>query len=127
MFMNTLQEIPKSELEQFKGRVKQWLDIDTEIALLEKKTRELKKIRNKQLEPEITKFMTTFNISDLNTDNGKLKCNQRNTKKPLNKANIRENLSQVINDINQVDQAMNLILNNREVVTTYKLVKTKNS
>lgn len=123
--MNTLQEIPKSELEQFKGRVKQWLDIDTEIALLEKKTRELKKIRNKQLEPEITKFMTTFNISDLNTDNGKLKCNQRNTKKPLNKANIRENLSQVINDINQVDQAMNLILNNREVVTTYKLVKTK--
>jgi len=123
--MNTLQEIPKSELEQFKGRVKQWLDIDTEIALLEKKARELKKIRNKQLEPEITKFMTTFNISDLNTDNGKLKCNQRNTKKPLNKTNIRENLSQVINDISQVDQAMNLILNNREIVTTYKLVKAK--
>ncbi len=125
MFMNTLQEIPKSELEIFKGRVKQWLDIDTEISMLEKKARELKKIRNKQLEPEITKFMTNFNISDLNTDNGKLKCNQRNVKKPLNKTNIRENLSQVVNDINQVDQAMNLILNNREVVTTYKLVKSK--
>ena len=123
--MNTLQEIPKSELEIFKGRVKQWLEIDNEISNLEKKARELKKIRNKQLEPEITKFMTNFNISDLNTDNGKLKCNQRNTKKPLNKINIRENLSQIINDTNQVDQAMNLILNNREVVTTYKLIKAK--
>ena len=123
--MNTLQEIPKSELEIFKGRVKQWLEIDNEISNLEKKARELKKIRNKKLEPEITKFMTNFNISDLNTDNGKLKCNQRNTKKPLNKINIRENLSQIINDTNQVDQAMNLILNNREVVTTYKLIKNK--
>ena len=92
---------------------------------MEKKVRELKKIRNKQLEPEITKFMTDFNISDLNTDNGKLKCNQRNTKKALNKNNIRQNLTQVIQDINKVDEAMHLILNNREVVTTYKLVKSK--
>jgi hypothetical protein len=125
MFMNTLQEIPNSELENFKGSVKQWLEIDNEISMLDKKARELKKIRNKQLEPKITKFMTDFNIADLNTENGKLKCNQRNTKKPLNKTNIRENLSQVMNDINQVDQAMSLILNNREIVTTYKLVKSK--
>ena len=123
--MNTLQEIPNSELENFKGSVKQWLEIDNEISMLDKKARELKKIRNKQLEPKITKFMTDFNIADLNTENGKLKCNQRNTKKPLNKTNIRENLSQVMNDINQVDQAMSLILNNREIVTTYKLVKSK--
>lgn len=125
MFMNTLQEIPKSELDDFKTKVKTWLDLDNEISLLEKKARELKKIRNKQLEPDITKFMNTFNIRDLNTDNGKLKCNQRNTKKALNKNNIRQNLSNVIQDINKVDEAMHLILNNREVVTTYKLVKSK--
>lgn len=123
--MNTIQEIPKSDLDNFRLKVKSWLELDTEISNLERKIRELKKIRNKQLEPEITKFMTEFNISDLNTDNGKLKCNQRNTKKPLNKNNIRQNLSQVINDITKVDEAMHLILNNREITTTYKLVKTK--
>ena len=69
--------------------------------------------------------MRTYNISDLNTDNGKLKCNERNTKKSLNKNNIRDNLSQVIQDSVKLDQAMNLILNNREVVTTYKLTKPK--
>lgn len=125
MFMNTIQEIPKNELDIFRNKVKQWLEIDIEISNLEKKSRELKKVRNKQLEPDITKFMNQFNITDLNTDNGKLKCNQRNTKKPLNKSNIRENLTQVIQDIDKVDQAMHLILNNREVVTTYKLTKAK--
>ena len=54
-----------------------------------------------------------------------LKCNERNTKKPLNKNNIRENLSQVIGDTVKLDQAMSLILTNREVVTTYKLTKPK--
>ena len=125
MFMNIIQEIPGNELDIFRNRVKQWIELDIEISNLEKKARELKKIRNKQLEPDITKFMNQFNIKDLNTDNGKLKCNQRNTKKPLNKNNIRQNLAQVVQDIDKVDQAMHLILNNREIVTTYKLTKTK--
>ena len=34
-------------------------------------------------------------------------------------------LSKVINDMDRVDQAMDLILNNREIVTTYKLTKPK--
>lgn len=125
MFMNTLQEIPPHELQEFKKRVGQWLELDEKIALLEKQARELKKVRNKQLEPEITAFMRKFNINDLNTDSGKLRCNERNTKKPINKVNIRENLSKIITDMNRVDQAIDLIWSNREVVTTYKLSKPK--
>ena len=122
--MNILQEIPKDQLDLFKENVSNWLKIDTDICDLEKQIRELKKKR-KQDELEVTQFMVKFNISDLNTNNGKLKCNARNTKKPLNKINIRENLCKVIEDINSVDKAMELILNNREVVTTYKLTKPK--
>ena len=123
--MNTIQEINDNELKDFKVRVKQWLEIDEEIKKMETKIKEMKKLKNKTLEPQITSFMRTYNISDLNTDNGKLRCNERNTKKSLNKNNIRENLSQVIQDSVKLDQAMNLILNNREVVTTYKLTKPK--
>ena len=65
--MNTLQEIPSQELQVFKTRVGQWLDLDEKIASLEKQARELKKIRNKQLEPEITGFMRKFNVNDINT------------------------------------------------------------
>jgi len=124
--MNTLQEIPQQELREFKIKVGNWLELDEKIALLDKQSRELKKIRNKQLEPEITSFMVKFNIGDLNTGSGKLKCNERNTKKAINKVNIRENLSKIISDSARVDQAIDLIWTNREVVTTYKLTKPKN-
>lgn len=123
--MNTLQEINNDELKSFKTQVKQWLDIDKQIMEKEKEIKELKKLKNKTLEPKITSFMRSYNISDLNTDNGKIKCNQRNTKKPLNKHNIRDNLTQVIQNNDQIEKAMHLILNNREIVTTYKLTKPK--
>ena len=123
--MNTLQEIPPQELQEFKTKVGQWLDLDLKINQLDKQSRELKKIKNKQLEPEITTFMRKFNINDLNTESGKLRCNERNTKKSINKVNIRENLSKIITDSGRVDQAIDLIWSNRETVTTYKLTKPK--
>ena len=69
--------------------------------------------------------MVNYNISDLNTEQGKIRCNERNTKKALNKTNIRNNLSQVINDDSQIEQAMQLIMNNREIVKTHILTKPK--
>lgn len=121
MFMNTVQEIPQNELQTFKEEVKTWIQLDNEIQEYEKKIKELKKRRNKELEPSITTFMVTHNISDLNTGTGKIKCTPRNTKQTLNKVYIEENLKKVIQDNNIIQQAMDNILNNREVKTTYKL------
>ena len=118
-------DIDANDLDEFKNKVKTWLSIDEEIAVHETKIRELKKLKKKTLEPQITEFMVNYNISDLNTEKGKIKCNERNRKKPLNKTNIRDNLSQVINDNSQIEQAMQLIMNNREIVKSYVLTKPK--
>jgi len=126
MFMNTPMEIPQTDLTDFKEKVKHWLALDIQISEMETKIRELKKQRNKELEPQLTEFMVKFNISDLNTETGKIKCSARNTKKGLNKDNIRTNLSKVITDNSLIDEAMQKILNEREVTTTYKLTKVKN-
>ena len=123
--MNTPMEIPQTDLTDFKEKVKHWLALDIQISEMETKIRELKKLRNKELEPQLTEFMVKFNISDLNTETGKIKCSARNTKKGLNKDNIRTNLSKVITDVNLVDQAMQKILDEREVTTIYKLTKVK--
>ena len=124
--MNTPMEIPQTELTDFKEKVKHWLALDIQISEMETKIRELKKQRNKELEPQLTEFMVKFNISDLNTETGKIKCSARNTKKGLNKDNIRTNLSKVITDTSLIDEAMQKILNEREITTTYKLTKVKN-
>ena len=123
--MNILPEIPKDQLECFKVNVKEWLDVDEQIRELEKQIKELKTTRNKKLEPKITGFMRSFNISDLNTDSGKLRCNERNTKAPVSKKSIKESLEKVLTSTDQIDTAMDEIYLNRQVITKYKLSKVK--
>ena len=118
-------EMNDDNLKEFKTQVKQWLTIDEEILKLQAKIKDLKKLKTKILEPQITSFMVNYNISDLNTEQGKIRCNERTRKKALNKSNIRNNLSQVISDDSQIEQAMQLIMNNREIIKTHVLTKPK--
>ena len=123
--MEDKNEMNDDNLKEFKTQVKQWLTIDEEILKLQTKIKELKKSKTKILEPQITSFMVNYNISDLNTEQGKIRCNERSRKRALNKSNIRNNLSQVISDDSQIEQAMQLIMNNREIIKTHVLTKPK--
>tara|TARA_B100001287_G_C22618774_1_gene498960 strand:+ start:360 stop:767 length:408 start_codon:yes stop_codon:yes gene_type:complete len=123
--MNESLDVNEGELNEFKSQLKQWLTIDEEINKHEKKIKELKDLKKKILEPQITNFMVNHNVKDVNTQIGKIRCNERKTKKPLNKSNIRNNLSQVITDNTKIDKAMDLIMNNREIKTYHVLTKPK--
>ena len=122
--MNILPEIPKDQLDCFKVNVKEWLDADQQIKALEKQIRDLKALRYKQLEPKITGFMRSFNISDLNTDVGKLRCNERNTKATVSKKTIQESLQKILAP-EQAGKAMDEIYLNRQVITKYTLSRVK--
>ena len=122
--MNTLEDIPKDQLDYFKTNVKEWLETDEKIKVLEKEVREMKKIRNKQLEPKITGFMRSYNISDLNTESGKLRCNERNAQAAISKKTIQESLQKVLS-AEQTVTAMDEIYLNRQVITKYTLSRPK--
>jgi len=122
---NTFEQIPENEIQFFKEKVQRWLHVDNQISLLESQIRDLKKVRNKELEPEITGFMTKHNVSDLNTENGKLKCQERKTKKGLNKEFVKNNLSKYLTEQDKIDQCMNDLWTNRPITTSYKLQKMK--
>jgi len=121
--MNTTNEIPPEELGSFKSNVKSWIELDMQIAELDKKSRELKKQKNKLLQPQITQFMVRYNISDLNTNNGKIRCSEQVRKKCLNKNNIRQNLSEILRDEGIVDKAMTKIWDERATVSSMVLKK----
>ena len=126
MSMNLEQEIPKNELQYFKEKVKHWLAIDKQVSDLENQIKDIKKVK-KELMPEITKFMVQYNISDLNTETGKLKCSERKTKSTLSKNYIRIELEKALGEnSDKIESCMNHILNNREIKTTYVLRKVKN-
>ena len=117
------QSIPDSELNDFKMLIQEWLLIDKQISEREKDIKNIKKKRNKELEPKIIEFMNKNGIQNLNTESGLIKCVQRNTTEPLNKTNIRTNLSTIITDDVLLEQAMDTILSNREKKISYKLTK----
>jgi hypothetical protein len=123
--MNPYEKIPPAEIQFFKEKVQRWVKIDNQIMELEAQLRELKKVRSKELEPQITVFMTQNNISDLNTENGKLRCKEKRTKQALNKNNIRLNLSKYLSE-DKVDSAITDMWNNREEKVTYQIQKIKN-
>ena len=123
--MDNLQEIPKEEIQYFKEKVTRWLLIDNQIAVLQTQMKDLKKVRDKELQPNITDFMVNHNVSDLNTENGKLRCQERKTKKGLNKHNIRDNLSKFLEEQDKLDEAVDKIMNEREIVVKHVLKKVK--
>ena len=125
MFMNTIQEIPKEDLQHFKEKVTRWVHVDKQIEELNKQVRELKKVRDKELQPSMTEFMVKFNVSDLNTDNGKLRCQERKTKKALNKDNIRDNLSKFLLEQEKLDEAVKKIMTEREIIVKHVIKKVK--
>ena len=125
MFMNNLNEIPKEEIQYFKEKVTRWLLIDKQIADLQTQMKDLKKVRDKELQPSITEFMVNNNVSDLNTENGKLRCQEKKTKKGLNKHNIRDNLSKFLEEQDKLDEAVSQIMNEREVIVKHVIKKVK--
>ena len=118
-------EIPSQELQYFKEKVKRWLMIDKQVADLEGQIKEIKKVK-KELMPEITKFMVQYNISDLNTEDGKLKCSERKTKQPINKNYLIQELTNSLGENQeQINKCMDNILLNRQIKITHILRKCK--
>ena len=122
---NNVEVIPESEKIFFKEKVQRWINIDEQISGLEKQIKDLKKIRNKELEPNITEFMNKYNIRDLNTESVKLRCQEHKTKKCLNKDNIKQNLSKYLTETDTLNEAVDKIINDREIVIKYKIKKVK--
>tara|TARA_Y100000389_G_scaffold145202_1_gene143675 strand:+ start:1105 stop:1476 length:372 start_codon:yes stop_codon:yes gene_type:complete len=123
--MNNLNEIPQTEIQFFKEKVTRWLLVDKQIDDLQTQIKDLKKVRDKELQPQLTNFMVSNNVSDLNTENGKLRCHERKTKKGLNKHNIRDNLSQFLAEQDKLDEAVTKIMNEREVIVKHVIKKVK--
>lgn len=123
--MNPFEQIPPNEIQFFKEKVQHWIKVDRQIEELQIKLRELKKVRDKELEPQITLFMNSNKVPSLNIDTGKLAVQERKTKKGLNKQNIRENLSKYLTQEDKLNEAVDTILKEREIVVSYKLKKLK--
>lgn len=91
------QEVPTDEeLEDFKNKVKIWIEYDNTITKLKQAIRERKKAQD-VLTEKIGIFMSRYNIEDLNTKQGKIRCKVVEIKTPLTQKIIKERLFETLN------------------------------
>jgi len=111
----------KEKLQEY---VKEYLDLDEEIKVLAKASKE-RKDKKKELSNNILDTMKQFNISQMNTKDGKLSYNVRNNKLPLNKNNITKTLTSYFDNKNKALDVCKYIMENRETVEKISLKRTK--
>ena len=99
----------KITLEEFKNFVKKWLEYDNYIKKAQEVIKEKRVLRDK-LSQVIIKFMTKYNIEDLNTKEGRIRCKTTQVKPPVSQKCIKERLNQYFdNDERKKEEVLSTI------------------
>ena len=117
--------INEVELQEFKEKVKIWMSIDDEKKMLVEAIKE-RKIKRKELGNEVTQFMDSHNIANLNTKKGdKLRYYVSTRKKPLSMKVVKERFTAVFKNNPNYEKYMDYIFNQEEQVKSVNLRRMK--
>jgi hypothetical protein len=119
-------ELPENiSIEDFSNLVKKWIELDNWI----KKSQEIAKQKRKQkdkLSEVITHYMTRYNIEDLNTSEGKIRCKVRYVKSGVNQKVVKEKIAELLKDNEETcNTLITKIFNEREKVEKMSLRRIK--
>jgi hypothetical protein len=102
-------------LEDFKGKVKRWMELDTEVKRLQHAITERRRAQN-ILSEKIVGFMKQHNIEDLNTRDGILRYKTRVVKSSLTQKTIKERLAIAFNNDSKAMEAVQKVFEQRDSV-----------
>ena len=111
---------------EFKENVRRWLELDDNLRKLREATKKYNNMK-KELTPQITDFMSRNEVSDINVNNGKLRCKTGTYKKPLSQKIMQQQLVNFFNNLEKGKQAAEYLLKNRETVERVTLTRRKDN
>jgi len=86
-------DVPENiSLEEFKNYVKKWLEYDNFVKKARDVIKEKRKLQDK-LSETITKFMCKYNIEDLNTKEGRIRCKTLTTRAPVSQKVVKQKIT----------------------------------
>jgi hypothetical protein len=123
---NIVTELPENiSIEDFSTLVKKWIEIDNWL----KKSQEIMKEKRKQkdkLKEVITHYMTKYNIEDLNTSEGKIRCKVQYVKSGVNQKVVKEKIVDLLKDDETTrDTLLQKIFEERQKVEKMSLRRIK--
>lgn len=120
-------EVPTNEiLEEFKTRVRNWIEVDNNIKKLQMIVREQQALK-RQLTTYVLEFMSKYNIEDLNTKDGKLRYKVSVTKAPVTRASIRSRLVEMYGKTTNIQELIDYAFTSDEKVEKPTLRRLKNT
>lgn len=99
--------------KEFKNHVKMWMEIDNMIRKLKDVIKERNGVKQ-QLTEKILRFMATYNIEDLKTQEGKLRYTVTKAKKAPSKAEIRERIAENYGKVSNLEELVEKIFAKEE-------------
>lgn len=111
-------------LEEFKNYVRKWLEIDNFIKKAQDVIKEKKKSRD-DIAQLITRFMCKYNIEDLNTKEGRIRCKVNHVKAPINQKLIKQRINEYIDNEDKKQELLSKIYEEREVSEKVSLRRLK--
>ena len=114
------------KIEEFKLKVKKYMELDD---LVKKQAKLLKQQKKERLNlyHDVLNFMSENNVEHCNTKTGVLKCVVRKSQKSVGKQDIYNKLCSFLKDEQVATNALNYIYENRETVekTALRRIKPK--
>jgi hypothetical protein len=112
-------------LEEFREYVRKWLELDNGIKKAQEVIRERKKMRDK-LSYVISAFMCKYNIEDLNTKEGRIRCKVCTVKAPVSQKVVKQKLTDYFsNDEDRKQDILQKIYEERPCVEKVSLRRLK--
>jgi len=113
----SLVTVPNAEnitLEEFKKYVEKWLEYDNFVKKAQEVIRQKKKSRD-DLSKIIIMFMCKYNIEDLNTKEGRIRCKVATSKAPISQKVVKQRITDYFgSNESQKQDIINKIYEERE-------------
>jgi hypothetical protein len=112
----------------FENQIKQWIQLDNEIRILNEQTKNLREKRN-TLENNITTYASSNNLSNsvVQISGGKLKFTNTKVPEPLTFKYLEKSLGEIIKNDNQVKLIVEHIREKREIKVVPEIKRFSNN
>jgi len=110
----TVNSVENVTLEEFKKYVERWLELDNFVRKAQDVIRQKKKARD-ELSKTIIMFMCKYNIEDLNTKEGRIRCKVATSRAPVSQKVVKQRITDYFGVSEEQKQAIiNKIYEERE-------------
>jgi hypothetical protein len=119
-------ELPDNiSIEDFTTLVQKWIELDNWLKKSQNILKEKRKQKDK-LKEVITHYMSKYNIEDLNTSEGKIRCKMQYVKSGVNQKVVKSKIAEFMRDNeDQCNALITKIFNDREKVEKMSLRRIK--